>query len=108
MKLSTELADYDVAGTHEFTAELLYAPALAGAVAAISRTAARFFMSHDIFLRALSDILHTHSGEGLPVTLPFPVIFAPLMLEDHDFAKAPLLDYGGLNFDAFHNRPANL
>src|SRR5271157_2819322 len=49
--------------------------------------------------RALSDILHTHSGVRLPVTLPFPVIFAPLMLEDHDFAKAPLLDYGGLNFD---------
>ena len=40
--------------------------------------------------------------------LLFPVIFPAFVLEDHDFGQAPLLDYGGLNFNAFHNRPANL
>ncbi len=48
MKLGTQLADYDVAGAYEFTAEFFYAPALACAVATIPGTSARFFMCHDI------------------------------------------------------------
>jgi hypothetical protein len=46
MKMCAQLANYDIAGAHEFTAEFLYAPALSGAVATISGTSARFFMCH--------------------------------------------------------------
>jgi hypothetical protein len=46
MKMRAQLANYNVAGTHELPAEFLYAPALPSAVAAISGASARFFMCH--------------------------------------------------------------
>jgi hypothetical protein len=58
MKMRAQLANYDVAGAHELTAEFLYAPALPCAVAAISGTSARFFMCHFFLqkLKAASDL----------------------------------------------------
>ena len=106
MEMRAKLTNYDVAGTHELTAEFLHAPSLACAVAAISGTPACFFMSHNM-PPYLSDIFHTHGRVGLPVSLSFPVILAAFVLEDHDFAQTALLDYGGLNLDAFHNGLAN-
>jgi len=47
MKMRAQLANYDVAGAHELTAEFLYSPALSSAVPAISGTPARFFMCHN-------------------------------------------------------------
>src|SRR5208337_3065862 len=55
----------------------------------------------------LADIFHAHSRIGLSVSLSFPVTFAAFVLEDHDFGRAPLPDYGGLNPNAFHKGLAN-
>jgi len=118
MKVRAQLANYDVAGSYEFTAEFLYAPALPCAVAAISGTSARFFMCHYFppktqsrrrpeIVPALADIFHAHSRVSLSVSLSFPVIFAAFVLEDHDFGQAPLPDYSGLNPNALHKRLTN-
>jgi hypothetical protein len=118
MKVRAQLANYDVSGAHEFTAEFLYAPALSCAVAAISRTSACFFMCHYFspktqsprqseIVPMLADIFHAHSRVSLSVSLSFPVIFAAFVLEDHDLGQAPLPYYSGLNLNAFHKRLAN-
>jgi len=118
MKVRAQLANYDVAGSYEFTAEFLYAPALPCAVAAISGTSARFFMCHCFspkteslqyseIVPILADIFYANSRVSLSVSLSFAVIFAAFVLEDNDFGQPPLPDYSGLNLYAFHKRLAN-
>jgi hypothetical protein len=130
MELRAQLANYDIAGAHEFTAEFLNTPALARAVAAVAGTSARFFMCHESppksleaaaceeqsafgstasnssreHFRALPDVFHAHRRVSLPVPLPFPVIFASLVLENDDFGQPPLLDYGGADRDSLDQR----
>jgi hypothetical protein len=55
----------------------------------------------------LSDIFHTHSRVMLSVSLSFPVIFAAFVLKNQDLGQSSLLDYSGLDPDAFHKRLAN-
>jgi hypothetical protein len=132
MKLRAQLAYYDIAGAHEFTAEFLDSPALAGAVAAVAGASARFFVCHDIlqnprkqhqgaklfpfatpgfslrFPGTLPDIFHAHRRERLPVSLPFPVILAAFVLEDYDLRQPPMLNYRGPDRDSFHERLSDL
>jgi hypothetical protein len=130
MELRAQLANYDIAGAHEFAAEFFDAPALARAVAAVTGTSARFLMCHDSppksleaagsakqnafgstasnscreHFRPLPDIFHAHRRVSLPVPLPFPVIFAPFMFENDDFGQPPLLDYGGVDRHSLNER----
>src|ERR1043165_8932102 len=50
MELGAALADQDVARDHDLVAELLHAQALAGGIAAVTRTAACFLMCHCVVL----------------------------------------------------------
>src|SRR5215510_14588860 len=50
MELGAALADQDVARDHDLIAELLHAQALAGGIAAVTRTAACFLMCHCVVL----------------------------------------------------------
>src|SRR3954469_11489989 len=50
VELGAALTDQDVARDHDLIAELLHAQALAGGIAAVTRTAACFLMCHCVVL----------------------------------------------------------
>jgi hypothetical protein len=121
VKFGPKLPYDDIAGTHEFTAELLYASSLAGAVTAVSGTSSSFLMCHhDPPNRAeyqnrrtgasehpaplLSDIFHAHGRITLPVPLLLPIVLAALVLENHNLRETPVFDNFGLDRNTFHQR----
>jgi hypothetical protein len=112
MELRAQLANYDIAGANELTAEFFNAPALARAVAPVTGTPARFFMCHysppkSPVTGALFYVFNAHGRVSLSVPLPFPVIFAPFVLKNGNLGQPSLLDYGGADHNSLNKRLAD-
>ena len=104
----TTLADDDVAGLSELTAEQLDTESLALRLTAVLRTTYTLLVCHVFFsflrFNLRNNLLHENLGQVLTVTVALLITSSTLLLEDQDLVVLQVLQDLALNRGAFYYR----
>ena len=104
----TTLADDDVAGLSELTAEQLDTESLALRLTAVLRTTYTLLVCHVFFsflrFNLRNNLLHENLGQVLTVTVALLITSSTLLLEDQDLVVLQVLQDFALNRGAFYYR----